>query len=142
MDIALGNATDMDGNANEVWSDLQMVVDKLQPDGMSSDESEPEERGKPTTYLVRRMAWRNKQITKMLKIIDGDRNITNAYGNRRSGNPPRARVRRGGWETRREAPPGLPINFYDDKWYQALSNGDKRSLRAEESVELREIEDM
>lgn len=108
--------------------------------GMSSDESDHEEPGK-TTYIVKKRAWRNRDLIRYLTLIDRDRNTTNAYGNTRAGNPPRYRSRRHGNQSVRLAIPNLPINFYDATWLSGLSNAEQRSLRPVQAVGLPEIDE-
>jgi hypothetical protein len=102
---------------------------------MSSDESDVDEARRPI-FRVKKRLWRNKAFTNMLKIVDEDANTTNAYGNRRSGNPPRTRLRRqGNASSTRDPPLNLPINFYDEVWYTSLTNRQKRDLGAKNGVE-------
>lgn len=108
-----------------------MVLDALGAGGISSDESDTDDSGRPV-YRTKNMVWRSKDILKKLMDIDGDRNTTNAYGNTRAGNPPRVRKRRDRLETSRNAIPGLPINFYDSNWFAGLTPGQKRELSAKE----------
>jgi hypothetical protein len=117
-----------DGSIDPVWEALSTMVDQLSAAGMSSDESEDDEMGR-TAFIVRKQNWRNKDVTRLLRLVDRDHNKTNAFGNRKAGNPARTRiVRARGSESRREAVPGLPINFYDRTWYAGLTNRDKKEL--------------
>ena len=112
-----------------------MVLDCLGTGGMSSDESDVDELGH-SVYQAKNMIWRDQSILRKLMDIDSYRNITNAYGNTRAGNPPRRRLHRGGQETSRKAIPGLPINFYDQSWYASLTPGHKRELDTKEEKAL------
>lgn len=114
------------------------MVDTLTIGGMSSDESGEDDLGRKI-FTVKKRVWRDKDITRLLRYVDRDHNRTNAYGNTRSGNPPRTRITRGGKESEREAVPGLPKNFYDRGWYAGLSNRDKKELGARPSIELCDI---
>jgi hypothetical protein len=105
---------------------------------MSSDESDVDDTGRKA-YRVRKKTWRNKDVTRLLRVVDRDHNVTNCYGNTRPGNPPRHRVVHGGKESRREAPPGLPLNFYDSSWYARLTNGEKKELTWKGEVDIPEI---
>jgi hypothetical protein len=92
--------------------------------------------------LVNKRAWRAKSLTKLLKIVDKDVNTTNAYGNTRAGNPPRTRVRRHRNTTSiRDPPTNLPINYYNDIWYDGLTNRQKRDLGAKDAKDIPEISD-
>lgn len=67
------------------------VVDQLDAQGMSSDESDNDEAGRKV-YVARKKAWRDKEITRLLRLVDRDYNTKNCYGNTRAGNPPRHHV--------------------------------------------------
>ena len=56
-----------------------------------------------------------------------------------TGNPPRHRVMCRGRESKREAPPGLPSNFYDRDWYENLTNREKYELGTQKSIEIPDI---
>jgi hypothetical protein len=118
-----------------LWRNNYMILDCLGAGGMSSDESDVDELGH-SVYRAKNMIWRDQSILRKLTDIDSHRNITNAYGNTRAGNPPRRRLHRGGQETSRKAIPGLPINFYDGNWYASLTPGQKRELDAKEEKAL------
>lgn len=124
------------------WHAIFEMIDHLSPAGMSSDESDRGASGQ-RIYLVKKRAWRSSALVQYLNLVDNDRNTTNGYGNTRSGNPPRTRIRRSGNPTvsERGAVPGLPLNFYDKTWYSVLSRRDKRDLGAKEEMMLPELED-
>lgn len=140
IDITLANRETPDGDVDPTWDALHNVVAALGQAGMSSDESDHENPGR-TKYVVKKRDWRNRDLLRYLAIIDGDRNITNAYGNTRPGNPPRHRSRRNGNQSVRSAIPNLPINFYDASWLSRLSNAEKKSLRPVRAVALPDIEE-
>ena len=102
---------------------------------VSSDESDTDDSGH-LVYRTKIMTWRTKDVTKKLMDIDSDRNMTNAYGNTRAGNPPQVRKHCDKLETSRKAIPGLPINFYDSNWYASLTPGQKRELAAKKEKPL------
>jgi hypothetical protein len=140
MDITLGNMTNPDGSTDPGWDALNAVVDHLGAAGMSSDESEDDEMGRKV-YVVNKAIWRDKRVTTSLRLVDGDHNTTNAFGNRKSGNPARTRVvRHRARGSAREAPPGLPINFYDSNWYAGLTNRERNELIALPEFQLPEVE--
>lgn len=133
---------DEDDEEHAAWAQNRMIVATLGADGMSSDESSREDGGQ-MVYWVKRLKWRAKIVSDNLLKIDSDRNTTNGYGNTRSGNPPRVRKRRNVQQMRdsvRNAPPRLPVNFYDASWYSALTTSQKRDLGAVEMAELFELE--
>jgi hypothetical protein len=138
LEITLSNRTGTNGEFDQAWDNLYQVVDALGAQGMSSDESDDDETGRKV-YIPRKKVWRNKEITNLLRVIDRDRNTTNCYGNTRAGNPPRHRLVREGRDSRREAPPGLPLNFYDRNWYDCLTNGEKKELGARGKTHIPDI---
>jgi hypothetical protein len=106
----------------------KMVV-KLGPGGMSSDESEVDEKTKRTTYRIKRRPWRAGVCKERLILIDSDRNITNAYGGSRPGKPPRERIRTSNSTISERAPTiECPNNFYSQEWVSNL--GSERAIRA------------
>jgi len=105
------------------------MVEELGPAGMSSDESEVDERTKKTTYRIKRRLWRAKVCKDRLILIDSDRNITNAYGGTRPGNPARQRIRASNSTISERAPKiGCPENYYSREWVSNL--GSTRAIRA------------
>jgi hypothetical protein len=135
------NQLNHDGNLDMAWATLDYVVDTLTAVGMSSDESDNDRSGK-TEYVTKRMPWRSCYLTELLRHIDKDCNKTNGLGGRRRGNAPWSRVwLPGARASTREAPPCLPINFYDEVWYGNLSRRDERELQAADEVELPAIDE-
>ena len=120
------------GRTDEAWEALDFVVGTLSRGGTSSDESETDTSGQKQ-YFVKNMSWRSKEVTHLLRIVDDNRNTSNGVGGRRSR---KRTVRRPGSATARNAPSGLPLNFYDRAWYNDLSESDKRALNVQRKVEL------
>lgn len=135
------NKLDRDGRQDEVWGILDYVVGALSPAGMSSDESDEDASGK-ALYVIKPTPWRDPYVTELLRHVDNDLNKTNGFGGRRPGNAFRTRQWRPGVQSSaRQAPARLPINFYDQRWYDDLSVRDKRELRAGDAVELPGIDE-
>jgi hypothetical protein len=108
---------------------MGQMVEKLGPAGMSSDESEVDEKTEKTTYRIKRRLWRAKVCKQRLILIDSDRNLTNAYGGTRPGKPPRERIRAPTSTISERAPTvGCPKNFYSREWVSNL--GSERAVRA------------
>jgi hypothetical protein len=127
------------GEAKVIWEHLDSILETLGAGGMSSDESDLDTDGRKV-YFVKRMGWRPGVLTCRIMLIDRDRNVTTAYNNANPGNPPRLRKRRNNATgTTRNAPPGLPINFYDPDWYNGLTDRQKKEIGATPAVELLEI---
>ena len=107
---------------------MTKMVEKLGPAGMSSDESEVDEKTKRTTYRIKKRLWRAKACKERLILIDSDRNVTNAYGGTRPGKPPRERIRASNSTISKRAPTiKCPKNFYSKVWVSNL--GSERAIR-------------
>jgi hypothetical protein len=126
--IALDNREIGDNEADPVWDFLYETTRLLRSEGMSSDESGQEDSGPP--YYIKAREWRNRDLIPYLQMIDRERKRTNAYGNKRAGNPPRERQRlAAAHNSDRKAIPDLPLNFYDKTWYAGLTRRDRAILR-------------
>ena len=105
------------------------MVEQLGPAGMGSDESEVDEETKKVTYRIRKRLWRSSACKNRLFIIDADRNVTNAFGGARAGNPARERVRGSNATDSERAPKvGCPSNYYSKMWVSSL--GSRRMVEA------------
>jgi hypothetical protein len=122
------------------WTFLHGLVVTLGPAGMSSDESGSERINEQRVYLVKEPRWRARWITKHMKLVDGDRNFTTAYGAMRPGNLPRIRKRPQvpNYSTK-PAVAELPINCYEQKWLGSLKKTAKDALEAGEKIPVRDI---
>ena len=87
------------------------MLDRLGPQGMSSDESDVED-GYPGAR-VKTLPWR-RDIHEYLDFIDRHRFDGTVYSNR--GPKPMPRTRRKYVESSRTAVTGLPRSFYDQNW--------------------------
>ncbi|KAF8949603.1 hypothetical protein BDZ97DRAFT_1935152 [Flammula alnicola] len=138
--ITVQNGLVQKGEGKIVWDHFDTILEKLGAGGMSSDESDVDDDGQ-RVYWVKKMSWRRKGLTARMVWIDKDRNTTTAYNNIRPGNPPRNRKRRiNATETSRTAIPGLPINFYEEEWYNRLSEVQKSEINAAPAFELLEVQ--
>lgn len=109
-------------------------MDKLGKDGHSSDEMEDE------THVVRLKEWRSATVTGLLQYVDRNRKKINASGSRVAGVRAYLRIRNShGPLSPREAVAGLPRNFYNDAWYDSLSQIQQRQLGATDVMELPEV---
>ena len=114
------------------------MVQELGPTGMSSDESEVDERTQKTTYRIRKRLWRSNECKDRLVVIDADRNVPNALGGARAGNPPRDRVRGSNAPVSERAPKvGCPQNYYSRTWVSNL--GSHRLIKALEMKERKDL---
>jgi hypothetical protein len=90
---------------------------------------EGDEKTKKTTYRICKRPWRSNECKDRLIIIDADRNVTNAGGGARAGNPPRERVRGSNATVSERAPKvGCPKNYYSKTWVSNL--GSHRMIKA------------
>lgn len=96
------------------WTFIHNLLTRLGQAGMSSDESDKDEAGRPI-YRVKILAWR-KDIDKFLKLVDDRRNDTGIFSHRGSKGRALDRLRGSQIDTRRPALPGLPLSFYADSW--------------------------
>jgi hypothetical protein len=127
--VCYGNLKNRDGTTNLGWKVTTEMVEQLGPAGMSSDESEVDTKTKKTTYRICKRLWRSSACKDRLLIIDADRNVTNALGGARAGNPVRERVRGSNATISERAPKvGCPKNYYSKTWVSNL--GSKRMVDA------------
>ena len=117
---------------------MAQMVEMLGPAGMSSDESDVDDNTEKTSYRIKKRLWRAKVCKERLILIDGDRNVTNAYGGARPGKLPRERIRTSA-STISKRPPtvGCPKNFYSREWVSNL--GSDREIRALEWGENKDL---
>lgn len=103
--------------------------------GQSSDESDGG--GKQGTYDVRKLKWRHPDVVQRYGRANPKKHALNSYGKRKTGAPPRDRVRpRNPIESARPPPIGLPLNLYDPVWYNDLRAGAKRDLKAKPAIKF------
>ncbi|PPQ97546.1 LOW QUALITY PROTEIN: hypothetical protein CVT26_002331 [Gymnopilus dilepis] len=118
------------------WIDCYTINEAFGIEGTSSDETDSYD---SDAYHVHSLKWRNWDLAKKLKTTDSARRTTNAYGNSRPGNRPHIRKRRSredSKESSRKVPTGLPINCYEESWYNGLSSKKKRELQAKPAFKL------
>jgi hypothetical protein len=96
-----------------VWEYLNSIVETLDKDGMSSDESETEDYGLPV-FRLKTMPWR-ADFSHELKIIDEQRLAGAAVFTPR-GSKPAKRLHNAKRESVRPAVAGLPRSFYNLSW--------------------------
>jgi hypothetical protein len=120
--ICVENLKEKDGRIDPGWKATLYMVETLTMAGVSSDESEIDNEGRPY-YVVKRRAWRSTAAGARLQFIDSQMNRTGASGGIRPGNAPRKRVRiQGAPVSNRDPPTGCPENFYSREFVSNLSN--------------------
>ena len=98
------------------------ILQRLGPDGMSSDESELEQGVKVYKVLIKK--WRNPDLVEWFKVFDSiarmeRTNVINGVDGR--GAPYRERIRSQKVDEFCETVGALPINAYDKTWFGTLS---------------------
>ena len=102
--------------------------------GHSEDETDREHttpEGRPR-YTIMKLEWRADMVTKYVRAMDVVHLSTRwtRGGRPRKGQFPRIRVAaRNKVDTDAQAVPGLPRNFYDSNWLDALSEEERASLQ-------------
>jgi hypothetical protein len=82
-------------------------------DGMSSDESDIGDNGKPKRYLVKPLTWRSNQLSSWLCQVD--RLVVLLTAEKGKGRKPLSRVRYSSTASVRQVRGGLPASFYSDE---------------------------
>ncbi|KAJ2936108.1 hypothetical protein H1R20_g987, partial [Candolleomyces eurysporus] len=122
-----------DEEEKKAWQKIGDCVATLTAAGMSSDDSD----GEDATRTVRKMPWRSPAISKLLMMVDADANRQGLFGAARPGNPGKPRKRRPtAGNSRRNAVPGLPINFYNDTWLDSLRNIQQAELDPQDEFDI------
>ena len=114
------------------WEWVREVIDRLGYDGMSSEDSDrKQETSDIKTYRVRSMPWR-RDLTKIIKLLELERRIDRSVF-RPQGSLPVLRTRNPqALASSRPEVRGLPLAFYDEKWYALLTGEQKEDLEVSE----------
>jgi hypothetical protein len=105
--------TDDDGQLM-LWQQAKRIIGELGVEGMSSDESSPED-GTAGKLRVKNMPWR-RNVFNLLEAVDGERVIDEELYSKR-GSKPLPRVRKRFYPSSRRDPVcGLQESLYDDEW--------------------------
>lgn len=124
--------TGQEADNNNAWALLFAMSEALGHDGHSSDESDD---GDKKVVLCKE--WRSAEVNELLRFIDDNRTTKNAYGTPLPGSTPSVRVwGRHGPFSQKSAVAGLPRNFYDNVWFDALTEIEKAHLDALGPIEL------
>ncbi|RXW11955.1 hypothetical protein EST38_g13901 [Candolleomyces aberdarensis] len=124
-----------DEGEREAWRKIGDCVQKLTAAGMSSDDSDED-----GTRTVRKMPWRSPEVARLLITVDGDANRKGLFGASRPGNPGKPRKRRhNAGNSRRNAVPGLPINFYNEAWLETLRDSNRAELGPQDEFEIPDL---
>lgn len=104
------------------------MLSKLTLEGVSSDESDANDNTKPA--VVRRRIWRSEEITMLMRFVARRRRIRASGHTPGSAPHPRDRSSAHQNVSTRPAIAKLPINFYDQAWYDSLSHFERGLLQA------------
>ena len=109
----------------KIWKWLKEMLNYLDVAGMSSEESNEENR-RPI-YRIKIMTWR-RDISRYLDMIDNQRlRFPGLYSNAGSKGVPKVRGQGSEFlNTTRDPVKNLPRVLYDDKWFNAI--GEQRQL--------------
>jgi len=120
-------AEDDNAEGLEIWEYYLQLLEKLDEDGMSSDESDVDEHTSMHVYRVKRMPWR-ADVVGDLEVIDDLRNDLRGVF-KASGSKPLLRLRGGeGGLSRRGAPRNRPKSLYQKTWLQGLKEAEREDL--------------
>ncbi|KAJ3726414.1 hypothetical protein DFJ43DRAFT_966775, partial [Lentinula guzmanii] len=102
--------------------------DQLGAGGMSSDEEDPGMSKPSMAYNIREPKWRSEEVKRWLRLLDfvhlESRCSMEGYQFRFSrGAPPRLRVDNNNKSSNAKYVRGLPSNFYDAGWLEAMEPG-------------------
>ncbi|KAJ3738665.1 hypothetical protein DFH05DRAFT_1531131 [Lentinula detonsa] len=106
--------------------------DQLGTGGMSSDEEDPGMSKPSMAYNIREPKWRSEEVKRWLRLLDyvhlESRCSTEGFQFRFSrGAPPRLRVDNNNKTSTAKYVRGLPSNFYDAGWLEAMEPGWSKS---------------
>ncbi|KAG8903502.1 hypothetical protein FRB99_003186 [Tulasnella sp. 403] len=111
------------------------VLDALTTRGMSSDDEEVEVGGGSTTrYMIAQRPWRSSSVKSLVRTLS----LLHAILIPRDPRGGAPRLREDDFSKISQSPPvsGLPLNFYDKEWYDALSDFERYLLGAKPNVDL------
>jgi hypothetical protein len=109
------------GHDANVWTFIHETLNLLTADGMSSEESEPEQHTIHRHIMYRKkMPWRRDMDT-LLDVVDAHR-IQGGSGFHRSGCEPAMRLPSNDQRTTRAPRPGLPRVLYNPEWLDQLGH--------------------
>ena len=111
----------------------------------SGDESDDGQAGEGPYYSVTTLPWRSHSFTDWCAPFDTV-SLLNHYksdGRRKRGNLPRPRQRGGRQVDQRSEPvKGLPLNFYNDAWLDALHEDAREALGIQPPIDLTHTADV
>ena len=117
------------------WEPVTVILKDLGVCGQSDDESEIEDRQKRVRR--RKLEWRAEELTTLLHTIDRayiPESFAGATGNRPY---ERHQEHRNIDSCKERVPvPGLPSNYYDNKWLSSLRLAEKQRLQIKQAKQL------
>ena len=127
MDHTINLKKEQGADDVRIWEWLLSLLEVLEEDGMSSEESDIDARMGMEVYHCKKMPWR-RNVDWEMGLIDKERVQDKKVYSKR-GAKPVVRVRNGErGDTRGPAPTGLPQSFYEKEWLAAQSDVNRRGL--------------
>lgn len=128
----------------KLWKDAEEVLDVLDLDGTSGDETDAEETRKQREKVVRRLDQRFlcPEVVELKGAIDTyEQFLDDEEGNNKTkqGNRPLRRIREAVKEDGRNYMEKLPVNFYNSEWYKSRSIFQKREIAAAPAITVPHI---
>ncbi len=116
-------------NAPDVplWEWIEKLVLSLGEDGMSSDESEIDDRTLESRLRVNVLPWRREEIKQHMMLLDDQReNDAELYT--KKGSKPAKRERGGGKDSERAPCEGLPKALYHQEWLKKQTHPESLNI--------------
>ncbi|KAG6915612.1 hypothetical protein DXG01_010727 [Tephrocybe rancida] len=141
FNVRIDTCQDGDRQDDPKWRKLLTMTHILGVDGQSSDESDVDHGQR--IFRVRRQFWRSREVSDLLRYIDAKRNVATVMGNLRPGAAPRQRkrIRADSHRTSQQIAARMPINLYNNDWYNSLESVTKVKLAVKNAMALYELAD-
>ncbi len=125
------------GGHDETWKGAKDVIEILQADGQSDDQTETEDvYGHRVVRCVRR-PWLNSEICSLVAAVDSySMELKDMLGVRKQGNVGLTRIATAKKDDDRPYMVNLPINFYDTDWYRRLDEYEKADLNPRPEMDI------
>ena len=106
----------------DAWLYIQNLLELLGTDGMSSEDSEWEDKRRlEKTYRVNVLHARRAECDQLMIALD-ENHLMKRFAEGRPGRLPVPRTREAGQESERSPPLGWPRDLYDEEWFNAQSD--------------------
>ncbi|KAI9455309.1 hypothetical protein HD554DRAFT_2178513 [Boletus coccyginus] len=122
----------------ETWDAIHKIIIQLDVEGMSGDETDSSPKFTPKVLRRLELPWINPAVSQLFRAVESyesalrQENMTEQIGN--SSLERRWEVARKDTKSRPVA--GLPRNWYNDSWFQALTTGARSMLASSKDVSI------